>query len=74
MPDGKMADDGNPTSGVTVTATQDGKTVASTVTGTDGSYRFTLPSGSYVLTGCSNATVVASAGLLVHQDLRCDVP
>jgi hypothetical protein len=74
MPNGKMAADGSPTSGVTVTATQAGKTVASTVTGADGGYRFALPPGSYVVTGCSNATVVASAGLVVHQDLRCDVP
>ena len=74
LPNGQMAANGNPSSGVTVTATSNGKTVASTVTGTDGSYRFTLPPGSYVVTGCSNATVVASAGLVAHQDLRCDVP
>jgi hypothetical protein len=74
LPDGKMADDGSPGSGVKVTAAQNGKTVASTVTGADGSYRFSLAPGSYVVTGCSNATVVAVAGLVVHQDLRCDFP
>jgi len=74
MPNGKMAADGSPTSGVTVTASQVGKKVASTVTGSDGGYRFNLAPGSYVVTGCSSATIVISAGLVVHQDLRCDVP
>jgi carboxypeptidase family protein len=74
MPNGQMADDGNPTSGITVTATRNGTTVASMVTGSDGSYRFTLPPGSYAMKGCSDATVTIAAGQVVHQDLRCDVP
>jgi hypothetical protein len=74
MPNGKMAADGNPSSGVPVTASHNGKTVASMVTGANGGYRFMLAPGSYVLTGCSAATVVVEAGVVVHQDLRCDVP
>jgi hypothetical protein len=74
MPNGSMAADGNLSSGVPVTASQNGKTVASMVTGSDGGYHFMLAPGSYVVTGCSTATVVVVAGVVAHQDLRCDVP
>jgi hypothetical protein len=74
MPNGQMADNGNPTSGVKLTATQNGGPVASTVTGTDGSYRFTLAPGTYVVTGCQDATIVVVAGQVTHQDIVCAVP
>jgi hypothetical protein len=74
MPDGKMADDGNPGSGVTLTATQNGRPVASMVTGSDGGYRFTLAPGSYVVTGCADATIVVVAGQVDHQDIGCPIP
>jgi hypothetical protein len=74
MPDGKMADDGNPGSGITLTATQNGRPVASVVTGTDGTYSFTLASGSYVVTGCADQTVVVTAGHIDHQDIGCPIP
>ena len=73
MPDGQMADDGNPGSGFTVTATRSGKTVASMITGSAGSYSFGLPPGTYVVKGCNDATVVVVDGRVAHQDLRCDV-
>jgi hypothetical protein len=72
MPNGQMADDGAPGVGVTVTAAQNGDAVALVVTGSDGSYTFSLPPGTYVVKGCSNATVVVVEGQVVHQDLRCD--
>jgi hypothetical protein len=71
---GKMADDGNPGPGITLTATQNGRSIASTVTGADGSYRFTLAPGSYVVTGCADATVVVVAGQVAHQDISCPIP
>ncbi len=74
LPNGQMAANGTPTSGVTVTATQNGRTAASVVTGADGNYGFTLPAGSYVVTGCAAVTIVVVVREVVHQDLRCDVP
>jgi hypothetical protein len=74
MPDGKMADDGNPGSGITLTATQNGRPLASMVTGSDGRYRFTLAPGSYVVTGCADATIVVVAGQVDHQDIGCPIP
>jgi hypothetical protein len=71
---GKMADDGTPGSGITLTATRAGRPIASVVTGSDGSYRFTLPPGSYVVSGCADATVVVVAGQVDHQDIGCPVP
>jgi hypothetical protein len=74
MPNGQMADDGALGVGVTVTAAQSGNAVALVVTGSDGSYSFSLPPGTYVVKGCSSATVVVVEGQVVHQDLRCDYP
>jgi hypothetical protein len=74
MPNGQMAANGEPGSGITVTATRNGKTIASMITGPAGSYSFGLPPGTYVVKGCNEATVVVVAGRMVHQDLRCDVP
>jgi hypothetical protein len=69
-----MAVDGSPGIGTTLTATQNGRPVASVVTGNDGSYRFTLAPGSYVVTGCADATVVVVAGQVAHQDISCPIP
>ena len=74
MSNGQMADDGNPWSGLTLTATENGRPVASTVTGTHGEYLFTLAPGTYVVTGCAEATVVVVAGQVEHQDISCPVP
>jgi hypothetical protein len=74
MPNGQMADNGVPTSGITVTATRNGKSITAMITGPAGSYSLGLPPGTYVVTGCSNATVVVASGQVVHQDLQCDVP
>jgi hypothetical protein len=71
---GKMADDGNPGSGITLTATQNGRPVVSTVTGTDGEYLFTLAPGSYVVTGCAGVTVVVVTDQVNHQDIGCPIP
>jgi len=71
---GKMAEDGNPGPGITLTATQNGISVASVVTGADGGYRFTLTPGSYVVTGCADLTVVVLAGQVNHQDIGCPIP
>ncbi|HEY5050651.1 MAG TPA: hypothetical protein VII50_07095 [Acidothermaceae bacterium] len=71
---GKMADDGNPGPGITLTATHNGRPVASVVTGADGSYRFTLAAGSYVVTGCAGITVVVTAGHIDQQDIGCPIP
>jgi hypothetical protein len=45
-----------------------------TVVGAGGSYRFTLAPGSYVVTGCADATVVVIAGHVDHQDISCPIP
>ncbi|HTC70400.1 MAG TPA: hypothetical protein VK662_12590 [Acidothermaceae bacterium] len=74
MSNGQMADNGNPWSGLTLTATQNGRVVASAVTGSDGSYTFALRPGTYVVKGCADATIVVVAGQLVHQDISCPVP
>jgi hypothetical protein len=74
MPNGQMADDGNPGSGITLMATQNGQEVASMVTGSDGGYRFTLPPGSYVVTGCADATIVVIGGQVDQQDITCPIP
>jgi hypothetical protein len=74
MSNGQMADNGNPWSGVTLTATLNGKVVASVVTGSDGGYTFTLQPGTYVVKGCADATIVVVAGHTVHQDISCPVP
>ena len=74
MTNGQMAVDGSPGIGTTLTATQNGRPVASVVTGNDGSYRFTLAPGSYVVTGCADATVVVVAGQVAHQDISCPIP
>jgi hypothetical protein len=74
MSNGQMADDGSPWSGLTLTATENGQSVASVVTGTDGSYTFTLAPGSYVVTGCADLAVVVVAGQIDHQDIGCPIP
>jgi hypothetical protein len=74
MSNGQMAANGVPSSGITVTATKNGETVASAVTGPAGSFSFGLTPGTYVVKGCNDATVVIVGGQVVHQDLRCDVP
>jgi hypothetical protein len=74
MSNGQMADNGNPWSGLTLTATQNGRVIASVVTESDGSYRFTLQAGTYVVKGCVDATIVVAAGQVVHQDISCPVP
>jgi hypothetical protein len=74
MSNGQMAANGNPWSGLTLTATQNGQVVASVVTGADGGYTFTLKPGTYVVKGCADATVVVAAGQAVHQDISCPVP
>jgi len=74
MSNGQMADNGNPWSGLTLTATQNGRVIASVVTGSDGSYRFALPPGTYVVKGCADATIAVAAGQVVHQDISCPVP
>ena len=71
---GHMAADGNPYFGLPLTATQNGQPIASTVTGSDGGYRFTLAPGSYVITGCADAAVVVVAGQIARQDITCPVP
>jgi hypothetical protein len=71
---GQMAVDGSPGVGTTLTATQNGRPVASVVTGADGSYSFTLAPGSYVVTGCAYVTVVVVARQIVHQDIGCPIP
>ena len=58
----------------TLTATQKGRPVASAVTGADGSYRFRLAPGSYVVTGCADATVVVIADQVADQDISCPIP
>jgi hypothetical protein len=74
MSNGQMAANGNPWSGLTLTATQNGQVVASVVTGADGGYTFTLKPGTYVVKGCADATIVVAAGQAVHQDISCPVP
>jgi hypothetical protein len=74
MSNGQIADNGNPWSGVTLTAIQNGRVVSSVVTGSDGGYRFTLQPGTYVVKGCADATIVVAAGQVVHQDISCPVP
>jgi hypothetical protein len=74
MPNGQMAANGVPSSGITVTATKNGKPIAAMITGPAGSYSFGLPPGTYVVKGCNDATVMVVDGRVVHQDLRCDVP
>ena len=71
---GQMAVDGDPGVGTTLTATQNGRPEASVVTGADGSFLFTLAPGSYVVTGCADATVVVVAGQVDHQDISCPIP
>jgi hypothetical protein len=73
-PNGQMAVDGSPGIGNTLTATQNGRPVASTVTGAAGSYRFTLAPGSYVVTGCQDVTVVVVGGQGAHRDITCAIP
>jgi hypothetical protein len=74
MSNGQMADNGNPWPGLTLTATLNGKVVASVVTGSDGGYTFTLQPGTYVVKGCADATIGVVAGQAVHQDISCPVP
>jgi hypothetical protein len=71
---GKMADDGTPGAGITLTATQNGRPVASMVTGADGSYHFTLAPGTYVVTGCADLTVVVVSGQVNDRDIGCPIP
>lgn len=74
MPDGHMAANGSPGQGITVTAVRQGKVVASMMTGADGAFRFSLPSGSYVIRGCVDVAVTVAAGSSTRTDLSCPVP
>jgi hypothetical protein len=74
LPNGHMALEGTPAFDVPLTAAQNDRPVASTVTGSDGGYRFTLAPGSYVVTGCVGVTVVVVAAQVAHQDITCPVP
>ena len=69
-----MAVDGDPDVGTTLTATQNGRPVAFVTTGADGSYRFTLAPGTYVVSGCADVTVVLVAAEVDHQDVGCPIP
>ncbi len=74
LPNGHMAAEGTPVLGLPLVATQNDRPIATTVTGSDGSFRFTLPPGSYVVTGCADLTVVVVAGQVNHQDISCPIP
>jgi hypothetical protein len=71
---GVMALNGDPGQGITVTATQDGRTVAAMLTGADGRFTLAVPPGTYVLTGCVEATVVVGPGPETTHDVECQVP
>ena len=72
--DGRMALNGNPGQGITVTAVRQGTIVASMVTGADGAFRFSLPAGSYVIRGCADMAITVAEGSTIHEDLSCPVP
>ena len=74
LPNGHMAAEGTPVLGLTLVATQNDRPIATTVTGSDGGFRFTLTPGSYVVTGCADLTVVVLAGQVNHQDISCPIP
>ena len=74
MSNGSMAANGNPGQGIKVTAVRQEKVVASTVTGADGGFHFSLPPGSYVIRGCDDVTIAVATGAVTQADLSCQVP
>jgi hypothetical protein len=71
---GKMALDGSPGSDIHVTVHKSGETVATAVTGSDGTFTFSLPPGHYVVDGCVSFDVVVHDGQTTSHDLTCPVP
>jgi hypothetical protein len=71
---GSMALNGDPGQGIAVAATQDGRIVASMVTGADGRFTLTLAPGTYLLTGCAETTVVVGPAPVTMHDVDCPVP
>jgi hypothetical protein len=71
---GQLVDAGTPAAGTTLTAVEDGNPVVSVITKPDGTYRFVLAPGTYVIVGCSGDVVTLGAGRVVHLNLQCDIP
>jgi hypothetical protein len=73
-PGGGQALNGAPGQGVTVKVLKNDTQIAAEVTGTDGTFTFQLPAGTYTIEGCEQTTADVTANTSTVHDLSCPVP